>query len=101
MFRLDRNLSTSSVGSAADDYTYEKTKIHRDVIRIATPPPVIHRVVERARTPEPEVIERVIVRPQPQQVIEKIIERPRTPPPKIINTEVNEPAPAPIVRTRY
>jgi len=62
---------------------------------------VIQRVVERAPTPEPDVVERVIVRPQPQQLIERIIERPRTPPPKIIDKEICEPAPPPIVRTRY
>ena len=35
---------------------------------------MIQRVVERAPTPEPDVVERVIVRPQPQQLIERIIE---------------------------
>lgn len=31
----------------------------RDVIRAPTPPPVIQRVVERAPTPEADIIERV------------------------------------------
>lgn len=31
----------------------------RDVIRAPTPPPVIQRVVERAPTPEADIVERV------------------------------------------
>ena len=69
-------------------------------IRCPTPPPIVERFVERAPTPEPDVIERVIVKPQPQRYIERIIEKPRIPPPVIINKEVTEPAKPPIYKTK-
>ena len=65
-----------------------------------TPPPVYECVVERAPTPEPDIVQRIIVRPQPQVYIDKIVEYPRRPPPRIVDQEVIEPPPPPIVRTR-
>lgn len=77
-----------------------ETRRPRDIVRAPTPPPIIKRVVERAPTPEPPVMERVIIRPQAQEIVERVIEQPRTPPPRIIEKEMQEEAPPPIVRTR-
>jgi UTP-glucose-1-phosphate uridylyltransferase len=54
----------------------------------------------RAPTPEPDVIERITVKQHPQRIIERIVEKPRTPAPQIINRQVCEPAPPPIYKTK-
>ncbi|KAL7675163.1 hypothetical protein ACOME3_001428 [Neoechinorhynchus agilis] len=72
----------------------------REVLRMPTPPPILRRIVERAPTPTPFVIERVIIKPSPQRIVERIIERPQTPPPKIVEKEVFETPPPPIIKTR-
>ncbi|UJR09119.1 hypothetical protein I4U23_013366 [Adineta vaga] len=98
--------SFSSDSESTDSYEYQGQIItrdmqcSRDVVRAQTPPPIIKRVVERAPTPEALVMERVIIRPQPQEILERVIEQPRTPPPRIIQKEMHEEAPPPIVRTR-
>ena len=69
-------------------------------VRCPTPPPIIERYVERAVTPEPDIIEKILVKPQPQKYIERIIEKPRVPPP-IIKCKVEfEPPKPPIYKTR-
>ncbi|CAF1171299.1 unnamed protein product [Adineta steineri] len=98
--------SFSSESESDDSYEYRgrmitrDSRCSRDVVRARTPPPIIKRVVERAPTPEALVMERVIIRPQPQEIVERVIEQPRTPPPRIIQKEMHEEAPPPIVRTR-
>jgi hypothetical protein len=67
-------------------------------IRDPTPPPVVKREVKRLPTPPGDVIERVVVKRQPQTIIERVTEQPRKPPPKFIERCENEPAPPPIVR---
>ncbi|CAF3520101.1 unnamed protein product [Rotaria sp. Silwood1] len=98
--------SFSSDSESSDDYEYEsrmitrETRCTQDVVRVATPPPIIKRVVERAPTPERPTMERVIIRPQAQEIVERVIEQPHTPPPRFIQKEMQEDAPPPIVRTR-
>ncbi len=69
-----------------------------DRVRDPTPEPIIKREVKRLPTPPGDVIERVVVRRQPQQIIERVTEQPRKPPPKIVERIENEPAPPPIIR---
>ncbi|CAF1071318.1 unnamed protein product [Rotaria sordida] len=98
--------SYSSDSDSSDDYEYEgrmitrETKCLQDIVRASTPPPIIKRVVERAPTPEPAMMERVIIRPQAQEIVERVIEQSHTPPPRLIQKEMQEEAPPPIVRTR-
>ncbi|CAF1623958.1 unnamed protein product [Rotaria magnacalcarata] len=98
--------SFSSDSESSDDYEYRgrmvsrETRHPQDIVRTRTPPPIIKRVVERAPTPEPTIMERVIIRPQAQEIVERVIEQPRTPPPRIVQKEMQEEAPPPIVRTR-
>ncbi|CAF2526428.1 unnamed protein product [Rotaria sp. Silwood2] len=98
--------SFSSDSESSDDYEYRsqmitrETRCSQDIVRAATPPPIIKRVVERAPTPEPPTMERVIIRPQAQEIVERVIEQSYTPPPRFIQKEMQEEAPPPIVRTR-
>ena len=69
-----------------------------DRIRDPTPEPVVKRCVKRLPTPPGDVIERIIVKRQPQQIIERVTEQPRKPPPKVVERVENEPPPPPIVR---
>lgn len=69
-------------------------------VRCPTPPPIVERYVERAPTPEPDIIEKVLIKPQPQKYIERIIEKPRVPPPIIKCKEVIEPPKPPIYKTK-
>ena len=66
--------------------------------RDPTPPPIVQRVVKRNPTPPGDIIERVVVKRQPQTIIERITEQPRKPPPRVIERVESEPAPPPIVR---
>ena len=67
-------------------------------LRDPTPAPVVRQERKRLPTPPGDVIERVLVKRQPQQIIERVTEQPRKPPPKVIERCENEPAPPPIVR---
>lgn len=105
VFYVDRRRSESS----SSEIDYHSKSFHglrrcyttsRNVIRARTPPAIVRRIVTRQPTPEPEVVEKLIVVPEPQRVIEKIIQRPRTPPPVTVTRRVTEPAPPPIVTTR-
>jgi hypothetical protein len=95
--------------SSSSDIDYHSKSLHglrrcyttsRNVIRARTPPAIVRRIVTREPTPEPAVVEKLIVVPEPQRVIEKIIERPRTPPPVTVTRRISEAAPPPIVTTR-
>ena len=55
---------------------------------------MINTTFERAPTPEPDVIEKVYIKREPQQIYETIYERPKTPPPVVIEKQEVEPAPA-------
>ena len=69
-----------------------------DRIREPTPAPIVKRCVKRNPTPPGDIIERVIVKRQPQTIIEQITEQPRKPAPRVVERCEQEPAPAPIVR---
>ena len=69
-----------------------------DRVRDPTPEPIVKRCVKRNPTPPGDVIERIIVKRQPQQIIERVTEQPRKPPPKVVERVENEPPPPPIVR---
>ncbi len=73
-------------------------KRNTERVRDPTPEPVIKREVKRNPTPPGDIIERVVVKRQPQQIIERVVEQPRKPPPKVVERVENEPAPAPIIR---
>lgn len=55
--KMHENYRTSSSGS--DVECRDSQKCIRPVLRAPTPPPVVRRIVERAPTPEQDVIERV------------------------------------------
>ncbi len=67
-------------------------------VRDPTPEPIIKREVKRNPTPPGDVIERVVVKRQPQQIIERVTEQPRKPAPKVIERVENEPCQPPIIR---
>ena len=69
-----------------------------DRIRDPTPEPIVKRCVKRLPTPPGDVIERIIVKRQPQQIIERVTEQPRKPAPRVVERIEHEPAPAPIIR---
>ena len=69
-----------------------------DRLRDPTPEPVVKRCVKRLPTPPGDIIERIIIKRQPQQIIERVTEQPRKPPPKVVERVENEPPPPPIVR---
>ena len=67
-------------------------------IREPTPEPIVKRCVKRNPTPPGDIIERIIIKRQPQTIIERVTEQPRKPAPKVIERSETEPAPAPIIR---
>ncbi|KAL7677288.1 hypothetical protein ACOME3_003524 [Neoechinorhynchus agilis] len=102
-----RSRAYSPVSASSDEYearsvsrSSSRARPARDVVRCRTPPPLVKRIVERVPTPEPQIVERVVVRPAPQTIVERVIERPRTPPPRIVHREVTESPQPTIVRTR-
>jgi hypothetical protein len=68
-----------------------------DRIREITPAPIVKRCIKRNPTPPGDIIERVIVKRQPQTIIERITEQPRKPCPRVIERVEFEPAPPPLV----
>jgi hypothetical protein len=71
---------------------------HVDRLREPTPPPIVRRCVKRNPTPPGDIIERVLVKKQPQTIIERITEQPRKPPPRVVERIEIEPCPPPIFR---
>ena len=69
-----------------------------DRLRDPTLEPVVKRCVKRLPTPPGDIIERIIVKRQPQQIIERVTEQPRKPAPRVVERVENEPPPPPIVR---
>ena len=69
-----------------------------DRIREPTPAPIVKRCVKRNPTPAGDIIERIIVKRQPQTIIEQITEQPRKPAPRVVERVEFEPAGAPMVQ---
>jgi hypothetical protein len=92
--------SPSISNLASEDCRISPSRTKNEVIREPSPAPIIRRDVQRAPTPEPDVIERLIYRREPQQIIERVIEQPKKPPPRVVTKVINEPRGQPIVRTR-
>jgi hypothetical protein len=68
-----------------------------ETIRDPTPAAVVRRVVNRAPTPLPDVVERVHIKREPQTVIENVLEQPRKPPPRVVERVEVEAAPPSVV----
>jgi len=72
-------------------------RIRREQIRLPDQPGAVRQVRHRLPTPEPDILERVYIRRQPNEVVEEIIEEPTTPPPRVQERTVVEPAGPPQV----
>lgn len=72
-------------------------RIRREAIRLPDQPGAVRQVRHRMPTPEPDILERVYIRRQPNEVVEEIIEEPTTPPPRVQERTVIEPTGPPQV----
>ena len=67
-----------------DDLSHRRQgRFRQQTIRLPDEPPRRKEVRQRLLTPEPDLLERLLIRRQGQDVIEEIIEEPFTPPPRI------------------
>lgn len=74
-------------------------RIRREAIRLPDQPGVVRQVRHRVSTPEPDILERIYIRRQPNEIVEEIIEEPTTPPPRLHERTIIEPSgPPKIVR---
>ena len=85
-------------GKPPGDCKVSPPKKRTEILRDKTPEPIIKKCVTRLPTPEPDVIEKVIVRRQPQVILECVYEQPNKPPPIIKYRCEYEPAPEIIVK---
>jgi len=87
----------------SDDMTacrVSPARVQTDTVREPTPAPIVRQEVERAPTPEGDIVERTVYKREPQEIIEKVIQQPRKPAPRTVVKVVQEPRPAPITRTK-
>jgi len=70
-------------------------KIYREVTKVPGPPGKVKEMVIRLPTPEPDIIERIIIEQPAQEMVNIVYERPATPPPQIVEKRISAPCPAP------
>lgn len=84
--------------SSNTDCRQSPQKQCQQIFREKTPPPQVETCYSRDPTPEPDIIEKIIIKKCPQRIIENITQKPKKPPPRVIFRVHYEPPPPPIVR---
>ncbi len=80
------------------DCTVSPPRRQVERFRDPTPEPIIRQERRRNPTPPGDVLERVIVKRQPQEIIERITEQPRKPAPQVLERIELEGPPPPLVK---
>jgi hypothetical protein len=79
----------------AVDGLYQQ-QYHQEVYYAPEPPPQIQFVRQRLPDPPPDVIERVVIVPQPKQYVYQVVEVPTKPPP-VVKQRVVHQSPNPVL----
>ena len=82
-FQLDEQLNAEIETRLVTIGQRRAPVLRRQIIRVPGPAGRVQQVVRRLPTPQPDVIERVVVSKPQRDVINLLIERPGTPPPQV------------------
>jgi hypothetical protein len=80
------------------DCTVSPPRRQVERFRDPTPEPIIRQERRRNPTPPGDVVERIIVKRQPQEIIERVTEQPRKPAPQVLERVELEGPPPPLVK---